>query len=329
MNAQKINSEINRQLNIQVPIDLHTLWSDKGFDSVNRKFIYCNYGEMLFLSNSNLHEYTVSREVSGAMNESNSMYFKQKEGSITENEYRKNKELFFLDPVMTSKMVDGHLRSTYPSIKKCLVFSVSTWQEGFTYLFYGFNEKNENLGIWIWKLENSRYPVKVADELSQIFGDSLIHGFTNVEDLNKFLMKYHSDEIIQKNDFPYGIFPQYDLREIAKENASGIVMFNDEYIRFTPPEILKKIRQIYSEKGIDIDFDRFQDTYLKELVDKINKENFDPNKQSNYFIIHISLSYKYGLVLISPEQGRNLNKYSLIPFGGRKETDLAFEFLDY
>ena len=149
MNAQKINSEINRQLNIQVPIDLHTLWSDKGFDSVNRKFIYCNYGEMLFLSNSNLHEYTVSREVSGAMNESNSMYFKQKEGSITENEYRKNKELFFLDPVMTSKMVDGHLRSTYPSIKKCLVFSVSTWQEGFTYLFYGFNEKNENLGIWI------------------------------------------------------------------------------------------------------------------------------------------------------------------------------------
>lgn len=329
MNAQTINEEINKQLNIQVPIDLQELWSEKGFDTVNRKFIYSNYGEMLFLSNSNLHEYTVIREVSGAMNESNLLYLKQKEGEITENEYKKNKELFFLDPVMTSKMVDGHLRSTYPSIKKCLVFSVSTWQEGFTYFFYGFNENNENLGIWIWKLENSRYPVKVADELYQIFGDNLRNGFSNIEVLNKFLMKYHSDEIIQKNDFPYGIFPQYDLRKFAKKNASEIVMFTDEYIRYTSPEILEKIKQIYSFKGIDVDFDKFQDIYLKELLDKINKENFDADKESNYFIIHISLSYKYGLVLISPEQGRNLNKYSLIPFGGRKETDLAFEFLDY
>jgi hypothetical protein len=329
MNAQTINSEINKQLNIQVPIDLQELWIEKGFDTVNRKFIYCNYGEMLFLSNSNLHEYTVSREVSGAMNESNSLYFKQKEDSITENEYRKNKELFFLDPVMTSKMVDGHLRSTYPSIEKCLVFSVSTWQEGFTYLFYGFNENNENLGIWIWKLENSRYPVKVADELSQIFGDSLRHGFSNIEDLNKFLMKYHSTEMISESNFPYGIFPKEDLRQVAKENVSEIVWFTDEYISFTAPEVLEKIEQMYSARGIDVAFDNFQDTYLKEFVDKINKENFDTGNESNYFIIHLSLSYKYGLVLITPEQGRSLNKYSLIPFGGRKETDLAFEFMDY
>lgn len=329
--CQIMNATVENQLEISTPFDLKEIWDHRPFNNSNRKFVYYNYGEMKFLSESDLHKFTLDRNVGGAMNESNSLYYKKEKEEITEKEYRTNKDLFFLDPVMTSKMVNGDLRQTYPKIKNSLVFAVSTWQEGFTYMFYAFDASSKNLGVWIWKLENSRYPVKIGDNIKDVFGDieKLKNGFESIEKINKSLNDYHQEPSANKDNPTYGIYPQKDIRYLITETVPDVIFFTDGYTQNAPDSVLNAVSNLYSKKGVEADFESHSTTYLREYMDKLNKSYFDANNELNFFIIHISMSYEYGLVLITPEQGRNLNTYSLIPFGGREDTDNAFNFLSY
>ena len=331
IHANTIIPLVEKQLDIDVPQELATFWNSPQFDTVNRLFNYYNYGEMIFLSESDVHDFTKNRIANGSMNESNSMYFKVKDGEYTEDDYKRHKLLFFRDPVMSSKFVSADFQQYGAKVKKCIVFAVSTWQEGFTYMFYGFDEQNKNMGIWIWKKENSKIPVFLGENIESVLGSTsnLILGFAPIEEQRQSINNYFETKPIDGSNLAFGVYPKFDLRELTKEVTNSLILFEDERISNQPKEILNEISNLYLNNGITLDFDSRPHEYLGTYLSEINSESFSPKNSKNFFKITYSFSYQLGLVYVSPKEAQILNQYSLIFFGGRDETDLAFKWLSY
>lgn len=312
-----------------IPEDLKVLWSTEFEKIDNWNFHFYNYGEMVLLGSNSLSNESYKRDVQGSMIESNRLYSLKSKGEIDEQEYRKLKSKYFLDPIMLSKQVEQHLNTGKNEADKILVFATSTWQEAFTYLFYRFDSNKSNKGIWIWKMENSKYPVKIADSASELFIDDkfLIKGFPTNKNVRKILNHYCENSPIPDSLWTSNIIPQKDMRQLIDEIADEIIYFNDQYISMSSTDKIKEINNFLKRNNIKQAL-KNEDVNLRTRLKEIIDANFNPNNETNIMMIQFYETNTFGLSSVKSEQAAELNVYGMLQFGNKKETDLAFEFIN-
>jgi len=328
-NSNKLIELAEKHIETSIPEDLKIIWSSEFDKTANCNFHFYNYGEMVFLGSNSLSNESYKREVQSSMNESNRLYSLKSKGEIDEGEYRKLKSKYFLDPIMLSKQVEQHLNTGQDKADKVLVFATSTWQEAFTYLFYRFDSNKSNQGIWIWKMENSKYPVKIADNTSQLFiNDNYIkEGFPTNRNVRKILNCYYDNSPIPDSLWTSNIIPQKDMRKLVEEIAGEVIYFNDKYISISQPDKIKEINDYLKRNSLKYDL-KNEDVNIQTRLKEILDANFNPKNESNIMMIQFYETNTFGLLSVKSEQAEELNVYGMLQFGNKKETDLAFEFIN-
>lgn len=324
---------IEQSLTIKIPDDLRSLWMDSAFRKVNTSFLYRNFKEMQFVFPENITNETLTRDVSSVIEEKNGLYFLRKEGSITEDESREIGRRFEKDLVMLSKF--------YPMDYdfKALVFASCTWFEGFTNMFYRFDDDGNCMGIYILQQEqSSEKPIYIGADLENVFGslDQLRKGFPEYPGAESFWQKYSEKEKEkpEPEDFVYGIFPQKALCEVAFDIVPDMVLFNSGDMEYLTEEERVKIKAVYKLQGKDIEFPEmseelgYNDSYAYPFLQKINNEPFNDGKDKRIFIITSdAFGSKAGLVRCTAEQARILDSYNFIQFNWRERSLKEVSFM--
>lgn len=313
---------IEAKLGLKVPSDLKEIWEDDSFVKTHRFFWFRNFGELFFLTPNELTKMTRTTEVSSAMNELNKLYNQFKEGKISKEMEKDLGSKVSRDIVMLSK---EH------ADEKVLVFATSSWREGFIDIYYKFDKEGKSVGVFLSDLDQgSLVPIFLGNNISDVFGDleKLKKGFMERQQLENFIYEYTKEERI--TNFPTGIFPKRDLRDMVEEIVPDMIFFKN-YMELEV-DSKKKIISLYKEQGKEFDANEpeligasgFSSFFLN-----INNENFNDGKAKRMFIVELPYSDICSVAFCTPLQARQLNDLGALRYDSNERAKKEFKFMNY
>jgi len=245
------------------------------------------------------------------------------------------KPFYLLDPtsedniIHESKSLNAFLKSAENGVVKSVVIAKSFLKDDGQFLFYGFDEKGTNLGVWAWHLDQGpQFPSKISNNLIEIFEskDLLAKGFDESETISKLWIKATHGKLNQ-TDFSYGNFPQKDLRIIAEEICPEIIYFPNETTFLVDNEKLNEIDKFYSNLGRLGLKNEMKDEHLTELLKKTNMESFNIGNKNKIFIVQFHNSPNFGLCNCTKEQAIELNRFGYFSFYNLLDSEESSKFI--
>jgi len=232
--------------------------------------------------------------------------------------------------IVKSEGVTYDLKHSKSIVKKAIVFAEACHPDIKQNLFYGFDEKDKNLGIWVWLQDNGpNFPSKLSNNLEQIFEseEKMINGFELMgENLINWIES--TDRKEKDSDFNYGNFPRKDLQVIAEEICPDIIYFPNASTFVVDDEIKNLIAEFYSDNGRTGLFDEIDHVNLPGFLDDINLEDFNQEKESKIFVIYFYNNPTCGLCKCNKKQAAELNRFGYLHFSNHRDSVQGSKFIN-
>jgi hypothetical protein len=155
MPLQENCTHLEETLKITIPDDLKTIWLNEQFNEPILSFSFHGFGmAQLFKAYNVLYRELSDFDYYNPRTHHliNALYFKFKDGSISEKQYESLKKRLDEDPLVSSIALTREIGLFFPhlNIKTCLVFAKVN---RYPYLFYGYDSGGKLLGVYLWEPE--------------------------------------------------------------------------------------------------------------------------------------------------------------------------------
>jgi hypothetical protein len=259
--------------------------------------------------------------------------------------YGVHENLYFLFPGDSIRQFNGSKKSivefsnVYNEKNKHIVFATSVFEEAFINVYYKFDSLGNAKGIYLSDGDQGyRDPMYLGETIDGVF-PNILTCFT----------RFNSHALIERrfvNQHPNTIFPD-TIAIFPKASLMGVLdtlVIKENYLIYlnlpsqrSDDTQERTIRYIYEKVGGEFEVDNpaqedrgYEAEYLTGLINFYNTKQVNDKPEGRIFNICFRLPDNlFAVVLCTPSQARELNKYGLIAFNSAKLSAQEYAFMKF